>query len=290
MNENCNEKSLGRIPMSLTQALILGIIQGLTEFLPISSSGHLVIFQNLFGLKEPDLFFDVALHLGTLMAILIVLRRDVCSLIKGTFCFLVYRMRSQNQNIDDQEKTMARLAGLLFIGLIPTAALGFFLQDAFRLLFNSLLAVGIMLIITGTLLWLTKTTGEGIKDNISMSVLDAIIIGFVQGLSIAPGISRSGATIAFGLFRKLKKTAAVRFSFLLSIPSILGAIILEWENPLLHEGELLNVISGTLIAALVGYICLNILIRMVQKGHFHFFSPYCWALGSLTIVLSFSLK
>ena len=276
--------------MSLAQALILGVIQGLTEFLPISSSGHLVIFQNLFGLKEPDLFFDVALHVGTLLAILVVLRQEVVSMMKGTLCFLVYRMKNQKHKIDDQDKIMTRLAGLILIGLIPTAVLGFFLRDVFRFLFNSLLAVGIMLIITGTLLWLTKITEEGNKDNVHLSILDAIIIGFVQGLSIAPGISRSGATIAFGLFRKLKKMLAIRFSFLISIPAILGAIILEWENPLLHEGELVNVIAGTLTAALVGYICLRILIRMVQKGHFYFFSPYCWALGSLTIVLSFILK
>ncbi len=276
--------------MSLIQALILGVIQGLTEFLPVSSSGHLVIFQNLFGLKEPDLFFDVALHFGTLLAILIVLRQEVSSLLKGTSCFLVYLIRGKKYTLDDQDKAMARFAGLILIGLIPTAVLGFFLRDVFRLLFNSLLAVGIMLIITGTFLWLTKMTGEGNKDKVNMSILDAIIIGFVQGLSIAPGISRSGATIAFGLFRKLKKMVAIRFSFLLSIPAILGAIILEWENPMLHEGELLNMISGTLTAALVGYICLRILIRMVQKGHFHFFSPYCWALGSLTIILSFILK
>ena len=276
--------------MSLTQALILGVIQGLTEFLPVSSSGHLVIFQNLFGLKQPDLFFDVALHFGTLLAILIVLRQEVSSLLKGTSCFLVCIISGKKCNLDDQDKTMARFAGLILIGLIPTAVLGFFLRDFFRLLFNSLLAVGIMLIITGTFLWLTKMTGEGNKDKVNMSILDAIIIGFVQGLSIAPGISRSGATIAFGLFRKLKKMVAIRFSFLLSIPAILGAIILEWENPMLHEGELLNVISGILTAALVGYICLRILIRMVQKGHFHFFSPYCWALVSLTIILSSILK
>ena len=276
--------------MSLIQALILGVIQGLTEFLPISSSGHLVIFQNLFGLKGPDLFFAVALHFGTLLAILIVLRQEVFSLLKGTSCFFVYIIRGKKGTLDDQDKTMARFAGLILIGLIPTAMLGFFLRDVFRFLFNSLLAVGIMLIITGIFLWLTKMTGEGNKDKIDMSILDAIIIGFVQGLSIAPGISRSGATIAFGLFGKLKKMVAIRFSFLLSIPAIIGAMILEWENPLLHEGELLNVISGTLTAALVGYICLRILIRMVQKGHFHFFSPYCWALGNLTIILSFILK
>ena len=273
--------------MSLTQALILGFVQGLTEFLPISSSGHLVIFQNLFGLKEVNLFFDVAVHFGTLLAILAVLWQEVLSLIKGSFCFLTYTLRGQKDNLGKQDRTMARLAGLIVIGLIPTGLIGFFMRDVVKLLFSSILAVGIMLLITGTILWITRMAGEGDKDTDTVSVLDAIIIGFVQGLSIAPGISRSGATISFGLFRKLKKSVAVRFSFLLSIPAILGAMVLEWENPLLQEGELLNVIAGTLIAAIVGYICLRILIRMVQKGHLHFFSPYCWALGSVTIILSF---
>jgi len=276
--------------MSLIQALFLGFIQGLTEFLPISSSGHLAIFQNLFGLKEPNLFFDVAVHFGTLLAILIVLRQEVCSLVKGSLCFFIYIFRGQKSKIEDQDRTMARLASLIAIGLIPTALLGFFLRDVVELLFNSLLAVGIMLLITGIILWMTRMAGEGHKDTGTVSILDAIIIGFVQGLSIAPGISRSGITIAFGLFRKLKKNVAVRFSFLLSIPAILGAMALEWENPLLQEGELLNVIAGTLTAAFVGYICLRILIGMVQKGHLYFFSPYCWALGCVTIILSFTIK
>jgi len=185
---------------------------------------------------------------------------------------------------------MARLGGLIVIGLIPTAIIGFFFRDIVELLFNSLPAVGVMLIITGIILWITRMAGEGHKDTDTVSILDALIIGFVQGLAIAPGISRSGATIAFGLFRKLKKNLAVRFSFLLSIPAILGAMVLEWENPLPQEGELLNVSAGTLTAALVGYICLRILIRMVQKGHLYFFSPYCWALGCLTIILSLILK
>ena len=276
--------------MSLTQALLLGLMQGLTEFLPISSSGHLVVLQNLFGLKEPNIFFDVALHFGTLLAILIVLRQEVFSLGKGMLYFLVYLVRGQKSRIDDQDRTMAKLASLVLIGLIPTVMLGFFLRDVFELLFNSLIAVGIMLIITGAILWMTRMTGKGHKDTDTMSILDAIIIGFVQGLSIAPGISRSGTTIAFGLFRKLKRMVAIRFSFLLSIPAILGAIALEWKNPLLNQGELINMISGTLTAALVGYICLRILIRMVQKGHLYFFSPYCWALGSVTLILSFILK
>lgn len=272
--------------MSLIQALFLGFIQGITEFLPISSSGHLVIFQNLFGLREGNLFFDVAVHFGTLLAILVVLREEVFSLVKGSLCFSVYSFRGQKSKIDDQHKTMARLAGLIVIGLIPTALFGFFLRDVIELLFNSIVAVGIMLIITGIILWMTRLSGEGHKDTGAISILDALIIGFVQGLAIAPGISRSGSTIAFALFRRLKKGVAVRFSFLLSIPAILGAIALEWENPLLQEGELLNVIAGTLTAALVGYICLKILIRLVQKGHLYFFSPYCWALGSVTIIFS----
>ena len=273
--------------MSLIQALILGFIQGLTEFLPISSSGHLVIFQNLLGLKQTNLFFDVAVHFGTLLAILAVLWQEVLSLIKGSFFFLTYTLRGQKDNLGEQDSTMARLAGLIVIGLIPTGLIGFFMRDVFTLLFSSMLAVGIMLLITGTILWITRMAGEGDKDTDTVSVVDAIIIGFVQGLAIAPGISRSGATISFGLFRKLKKSVAVRFSFLLSIPAILGAMILEWENPLLQEGELLNMIAGTLIAAIVGYICLRILIQMVQKGHLYFFSPYCWAVGSVSIILSF---
>lgn len=275
--------------MSLTQALFLGFIQGLTEFLPISSSGHLAIFQNFFGLKQPNLFFDVAVHCGTLLAILIVLRQEVFSLVKGSLCFLIYTLRGQKGNIGDHDKVMAKLAGLIAVGLIPTALLGFFLRDVVEYLFNSTVAVGIMLLITGTILWITKAAGEGHKDTSNVSILDAIIIGFVQGLSVFPGISRSGSTIAFGLFRKLKKSIAIRFSFLLSIPAILGAMALEWENPLLQEGELLNVILGTLTAALVGYICLKILIRIVQKGHLYFFSPYCLVLGSVTIILSFIL-
>jgi undecaprenyl-diphosphatase len=273
--------------MSLAQALILGFVQGLTEFLPISSSGHLVIFQNLFGLKEVNLFFDVAVHFGTLLAILVVLWQEVLSLARGSLCFLMYILKVQKANISKQDRTMARLAGLIVVGLIPTGLIGFFMRDVVKLLFSSILAVGIMLLITGAILWITRMAGEGDKDTDTVSVLDAIIIGFVQGLAIAPGISRSGATISFGLFRKLKKSVAVRFSFLLSIPAIIGAMVLEWENPLLQEGELLNVIAGTLTAAIVGYICLRILIRMVQKGHLHFFSPYCWALGCVTIILSF---
>jgi undecaprenyl-diphosphatase len=276
--------------MSLIQALFLGFIQGITEFLPVSSSGHLVIFQNIFGLKEHNLFFDVAVHFGTLLAVLIVLKQEVFSLLKGLLSLSVHIFKGRKNRLGEQDKAMARLAGLIVVGLIPTALIGFFFRNIIEVLFNSLLGVGCMLLITGIILWTTRMTGEGHKDTGSLSILDAIIIGFVQGLAIAPGISRSGSTIAFGLFRKVKKSAAVRFSFLLSIPAILGAMVLEWENPLLQQGELLNVLAGTVIAAIAGYICLKLLIRMVQKGHLYYFSPYCWAVGSAAIIFSFILK
>jgi undecaprenyl-diphosphatase len=276
--------------MSLAQALFLGFIQGITEFLPVSSSGHLVIFQNIFGLKEPNLFFDVALHFGTLLAVLIVLKKEVFSLLKGLLSFSVHIFKGRKHELVEQDKAMARLAGLIIVGLVPTALLGFFFRSIIEVLFNSLLGVGCMLLITGIFLWTTRMTGEGHKDTGNLSILDAILIGFVQGLSIAPGISRSGSTIAFALFRKVKKSAAVRFSFLLSIPAILGAMVLEWENPLLQQGELLNVLAGTVVAAIAGYICLKLLIRMVQKGHLYYFSPYCWAVGSAAILFSFILK
>ena len=276
--------------MNLLEALLLGIVQGLTEFLPISSSGHLVIFQNVFGMKEPDLFLDVALHCGTLCAILIVLRKEVYVLIRGVVLFAFYSLKGAQSKIDEDSRAMARLSGLIVVGLIPTALLGFFLRDLFTLFFGSLTAVGGLLVVTGILLWFTRTTTQGTKSTDSISLSDALIIGLVQGFAIAPGISRSGATIAFGLFRNLREETAVRFSFLLSIPAILGALFMEWENPFLYEGALLQVLSGTVMAALVGYVCLRILIGMVKKGQLYFFSPYCWAAGCITVVLSFLLN
>jgi undecaprenyl-diphosphatase len=273
--------------MNLLEVLLLGIIQGLTEFLPISSSGHLVIFQNLFGLKEPDLFLDVSLHCGTLCSILIVFRKEVFALMRGVVLFSFYRIKGARFKIDEECRAMAWLSGLIVVGLIPTALLGFFFRDLFTLLFSSLTAVGSLLVVTGTLLWFTRTTTRGTKKTDSISLTDALIIGLVQGFAIAPGISRSGATIAFGLFRNLREDAAVHFSFLLSIPAILGALFMEWENPFLYKGVLLQVLSGTIMAALVGYICLRILIGMVKKGQLYFFSPYCWTAGCITIVLSF---
>ena len=146
-----------------------------------------------------------------------------------------------------------------------------------------------MLMLTGFILWMTRAAQKGIKESGTISIADALVIGIIQGLAIAPGISRSGTTISFGLFRKLQKSFAFHFSFLISIPAIIGAMILEWETPVPASGELLQVMAGALTSAVVGYLCLRVLRNVVQKGNLHVFSPYCWAVGSATVVLSLML-
>jgi len=276
--------------MSLSQAFFLGVIQGLTEFLPVSSSAHLAICQHLFRLTDNLLFFDIALHCGTLLSVTIFLRKEILALTKGTLSFLLHRLRGQMSTIDLQERTMARLAGLMVIALIPTAAIGLLLHDVVEYFFQSLKSVGSFLLITGIILWITKTITQGQKDIATLTTADAFIIGCAQGLAVAPGISRSGATIACGLLRNLEKEAAVRFSFLLSIPAIIGATIVEWKNPSFENTEFLHMILGALTAALTGYIALKILIGMVKKGHLYYFAPYCWVLGGMTIILSFMVS
>ena len=268
----------------------MGLIQGATEFLPVSSSAHLVIFQNIFGVKEPQLFLDVALHLGTLISTIIVLRDEILALAKGVIFFMLYQCSGRKRQLSAGQRAMARLSGLVCVSLIPTGLLGFFFRDQFERLFGSLLAVGIMLMLTGAILWMTRRTGRGMKDSGSISFADSLVIGVIQGLAIAPGISRSGSTISFGLFRKLQKSCAFSFSFLISIPAIAGAMILEWETPDLPSGELLRVCAGTLTAAVTGYLSLRFLRTMVQRGRLHFFSPYCWAAGVAAVVLSFMLQ
>jgi undecaprenyl-diphosphatase len=272
--------------MTLPEVILLGLIQGITEFLPVSSSAHLVIFQNIFGVKQPQLFLDVALHAGTLISTLIVLRKEIRALLQGLLSYILHQFPGERHTLGTEQRAMARLSGLVCIGLIPTGLVGFFFRDQFERLFGSLLAVGIMLMVTGGILWLTRKAEKGMKDIRTMSVVDALVIGFIQGLAIAPGISRSGSTISFGLFRKLQKDVSFQFSFLLSIPAILGALILEWEAPVLSSGELQQVLAGTVTSALAGYLCLRFLRTQVQKGQLHFFSPYCWAAGSAAIVLS----
>jgi undecaprenyl-diphosphatase len=264
--------------MSIFQSIFLGIVQGLTEFLPISSSGHLVLFQSLFGLKEPPIFFDVMLHLGTLLAVVVYFWTDIWGIIKGIVSILKRK---------EENREPARFFLWILLATIPTGLLGFLFKDWFESFFSKPKMVGIMLIVTGLVLWLTRWAQKDGKPLGRMGWLDSILIGIAQGLAIIPGISRSGATISTGLFCGLNRELSARFSFLLSIPAILGATLLEMdkmnsETPL----PLWTTLIGFAIAFGIGILALNLLIKIIRMGKISNFSYYCCGVGVLMIIFS----
>lgn len=253
--------------ISLFEAVILGLVQGITEFLPISSSGHLVIMQHFLGFTEPALTFDVLLHLGTLVSVFIVFWEDIWAIIKNPF---------------------QKMSLLVLAGAIPTAMMGFLLDDFFTALFGSVKIVGFMLLITGLLLWVSDRF-HGKKTVKEMSYVDAVIIGIFQGIAITPGISRSGSTIVGALWRGLDRTAAARYSFLLSIPVILGAGLKEIvEVYQVHDtaGFQLNFLVGMVVSAVSGYYSIKFLLKLLQGTKLRVFSYYCWIVGFLIVIFS----
>ena len=264
--------------MDYGQAVILGVVQGLTEFLPVSSSGHLVLGQRLLGLHEPQLMFDVAVHVGTLAAVLLVFWRDVWSMIRGLWAS------------DEEGRAGRRLIVLVAAASIPTAVMGLAFKDWFESMFASLLAVGGALMITGCLLMVTKLArGKGL-DAANTGPLRALVMGVAQGLAITPGISRSGATIATGLLLGLDREFAARISFVMSIPAILGALLLQVLDVAKAgaPGAALPVmLAGGLTAAVVGWAALKLLLSIVRQGRLHLFAYYCWALGLTALAWNF---
>jgi undecaprenyl-diphosphatase len=268
------------------QALMLGVIQGVTEFLPVSSSGHLVIFQHLFGLKEPELFFDVSVHLGTLVAVIIFFREEIQTIIVsiGRFLGLLFRKKASVSYIN--ENADLKLAFLIIIGSIPTVFLGLLFHRIVDQLFSSVVLVGMMLLVTGSLLWSTRWIKKEGRNIACFSVRDALFIGLMQGVAIMPGISRSGSTIAAGLFAGLNRETAARYSFLLFIPAVLGAEILSLKDlPDYRVFSNLVTLLGAITSCIVGYGALGLLLRLVKQGRLYFFAPYCWLAGMITLIL-----
>jgi undecaprenyl-diphosphatase len=269
-------------------AALLGVIQGLTEFLPISSSGHLVLFQNLFGLTEPEIYFDVCLHVGTLTAICVYFSKDLREIASTIFSVSTWSVGRRGLYESLRQKPEIRLLWFILMGSVPTAFLGLLFRPIAPKVFSSVQLVGIMLFVTGLLLWLTRRLKSGERNAEQFTIWDALCIGIIQGLAIFPGISRSGATIAVGLFRGLDRETAARYSFLLSIPAVLGAMILELaQTPSSDFPPFGVVLLGSLIAAVVGYAALRVLIHLVKKGELYAFAPYCWFVGAIAVVGSF---
>ncbi len=256
--------------MSTLDAIILGLVQGLTEFLPISSSGHLVIGQHLLNFEGPNLTFDIVLHMGSLLAVLVYFRRDIQKVMRSA--------------LGKGDASWNKVAWLILWGTIPTGLIGFFFKEPLEGLFESVRVVAIMLFVTGLLLFASDRIRKTDRPLFGIRVLDALLIGVVQGLSIIPGISRSGSTIATGLFLKIDGNAAARFSFLLSIPAILGAVALEGKNILGHavNGSGVEFLSGFVAAAISGWLAIKILMEVLKRKRLWIFAIYCWLVAGWT--------
>ena len=257
--------------MSLLEGFLLGILQGLTEFLPVSSSGHLVIFQDFFGIRLPGITFEAMVHFGTLLSVFWVFGGDMLRIVRCA----------------PHKKTERRFLLMLMLGTVPTGLMGLLFRDFFKIFFESTLTVGFMLLLTGAILYSLQYLWPGVKDEATIKPGDALFIGFVQGLAIMPGISRSGSTIAAALWSGLDRETAVRFSFLVSVPVILGVTLLEIIT--LQETGFNRltggVLAGTLAAFLTGIFAIKVFVRLLQAGRFRYFAYYCWLAGGLTIVL-----
>ena len=274
------------MPLSFVYAIFMGILQGLTEFLPVSSSGHLVIVQQLLGLEEIGLGFNLILHIGTLFAVTIYYRKDLLLLIKEFFDFCKDIVLTKGKP-DIRANEQRLLLVMLIIAILPTAAIGFLFNDLFESLFKSSYIVGYTLIITGIILWISNYLPVGSKHTKDITLKDAMFVGLMQGAAITPGISRSGSTIFAGLATGFTRDLATRFSFLLSIPAILAAVVLEGPE-IIREvsaiGDLLPVFSGLIASAVSGYLAIDMLIGLLKRQKLHYFSYYCWTVGGFTIL------
>ena len=262
------------------EAIILGAVQGLTEFLPVSSSGHLVIFEHVMGVRTPGAVFEVAVHVGTLAAIFIFFRREIFAIIKDV---LLAMRRPARPQVLFARLPHCRTAALIIAGTIPTAVIGGFFKGTFEAMFDNLLLVGVALAITAAFVGVTVRARRRAKENGGVSFLDAVVIGADQGAAITPGISRSGATISAALLRGVAPKQAAAFSFLLGIPAMLAAAVIELPK---LGGEVMpwsTVGAAVVTSAVVGYFSLKLVIRLVGGGKFHFFAVYCGLAAAFTI-------
>ncbi|GAK57213.1 undecaprenyl-diphosphatase [Candidatus Vecturithrix granuli] len=273
--------------------LVLGFIQGLTEFLPVSSSGHLAIIQNFYqGLDDTDVLFDILLHVGTLFVVFLYYRREIMALIRTALLWIVSGSVQSTCLLDQEaahEIAMNRkMILLIIVGTIPTGLIGVTLRSIIKDSFSSLPLVASCLLITGIKLYLADTFGIS-SGRKAISYKDALIIGTVQGIAVFPGISRSGSTISTGILLGIDRTVAARFSFLLSIPAILGAVVLHSQNLLMlaQTPNFRLYLLGTLVAFLTGYAAITTLITLVVKRKLTWFSIYCWILGGGILIYSF---
>ena len=262
-------------------AVILGILQGITEWLPISSSGHLAIFQFYFE-EEPPILFDIILHLGSLCVIFYIMQDEIKELLSSLPDFI-----SNYKNYANLEGEQ-RLIGLVIIASIPTAIIGFtFDSTIIGDFYSEMHLVGGCLIFTGLIVWLSKDY-SGSKEIDDFPIKNALVVGFFQGLAILPGVSRSGTTIAISKILGMNPVRAARFSFLLFIPAIIGATLLKIQDidETISDVGVWSLILGFLSSVITSYFSINLLLTLIKKQQFHYFTPYCLVLGTFLIYTS----
>lgn len=285
--------------MSLLEAILMGIIQGLTEFLPVSSSGHLALFQILFGVEtETGMLFNVLLHVGTLIAISVVYYKDIWKLIVEGCCVIRDALVNvvlffKNKSGKDHEEyrkvvnsSYRKFVMLVIVSTIPTGIIGFVGRDAVEKASQILIIPGICLIVTAILLFIADRTRDGEKLPKNITYTNAFSVGIAQGIATLPGLSRSGTTITACLLSGFNRNFAVKYSFIMSIPAILGALVLELKDfgsLEVTSTEILYYVIGMAIAAIVGYVCIKTMLVIVRKKKFTGFAIYCLIVGVVSI-------
>ena len=278
--------------MSLLSSILLGVIQGVAEFLPISSSGHLAIAEHLLGMSGasdiPE-FFDVLLHLGTLVAVFVAYWDDVRDMVVEFFCGVRDLARGSTPTPVPPAR---RMILLIIVGTLPLLIV-LPIRDLVEGLADNMYFVAAALLVTGCLLFASDRVRKGRKTEKSATMVDVLLVGVAQAIATCPGISRSGTTITAGCFRGFDRKFAVRFSFLLSIPAILGANILSLKDAVeagIIWADVPVYLVGVVVSAVVGYACIRLLKMIADRGKFGAFAYYCWAVGVLTLILTFIQK
>ena len=277
--------------MTLWNAIILGIVQGIAEFLPISSSGHLSVLQNLFHMSTAEdghMFFDVMLHFGTLISICIVYWKDIVAMVRETLQFLSGKGRGKDKGEHRQSLPAARMVLMIIFATLPLV-LVMPIKDKVEQLYYHTFAIGLFFIITGFILFVSDKMPRGTRTERNMRVTDALIIGVCQCVATIPGISRSGSTITAGMATGLDRDFSVKFSFMMSIPAVLGASLLTLVDAIQAgiDASLLPVyLAGTVVSTVVGVFAIKLVKSITAKGKFGNFAYYCWTVGVVTILLS----
>ena len=276
----------GYIVVTTLMAAILGFVQGVAEFLPISSSGHLTLLQHFFGMQEPDQLFNILLHFATLIAVCIYYFQDVLEMITEFFKGIAALVSRKETGRPPEAR---RLVLLVIVGTLPLFVIVLF-NDYVESLGKYPIFVSCALLVTGCVLFFADRMSNGRKNAWNTTIKDAVLIGIAQGFATIPGLSRSGSTIAAGLACGLDRKFAVRYSFLLSLPAVLGATLLEVKDVIgveggLPDGMLPKYLVGMVIAGVVGYFAIRLVNLLADKGKFGAFSYYCWAVGIISIIL-----